>query len=176
MCVQQAEMSMLRRIRDPGDIILAVQGNIATTYDALRRFEEALRIRRDVYSESLKLNGEEHERTLLAANNYASSLKKLKRFEEAKALLRKTMPVARHVLEDKGRLMLKMRWIYAEALYRDSNATLDDVREAVTTLDDVERIVRRVLGSAHPHVSILEGHLRESRAALRARETPPGDA
>ena len=70
-------------------------------------------------------------------------------------------------------LTLTMRWIYAEALYKDPGATLDDLREAVTTLEDAKRIARRVLGSAHPTTAGIEKSLREARAALRARETPP---
>ena len=58
----------------------------------------------------------------------------------------------------------------AEALYRDDDAALDDVREAVTTLEDAERIARRVLGGAHPTTERIEDELREARAALRARE------
>ena len=61
------------------------------------------------------------------------------------------------------------------ALYRDDDATLDDIREAVTTLEDVERIARRVFGSAHPITMIAERELRYWRAVLRARETP-GDS
>ena len=38
---------------------------------------------------------------------------------------------------------------YAAALYNGAGATLDDVREAVTTLEDVEQIARRVLGEGH---------------------------
>ena len=49
-------------------------------------------------------------------------------------------------------------------------ATLDDLREAVTTLEAAERIARRVLGGAHPLTVEIEHHLR--KAALRARETP----
>ena len=41
-------------------------------------------MRRDVYSGRLKLDGEEHKYTLIAANNYSSSLNSLERFEEAK--------------------------------------------------------------------------------------------
>ena len=52
----------------------------------------------------------------------------------------------------------------------DTGATLVDLREAVPTLEDTERIARRVLGGAHPFVSTVEGALRESRAVLRARE------
>ena len=52
---------------------------------------------RDVYSGRLKLNGEEHENTLRAATNCARSPSP-RRFEEAKSLTRKMMPVARRVL------------------------------------------------------------------------------
>ena len=69
-----------------------------------------------------------------------------------------------------------MRWIYAKAHYKDTAATLDDLREAVTTLEDAGRIARRVLGGAHPITMGIERHLRNAQAALRARETPPGSA
>ena len=65
-----------------------------------------------------------------------------------------------------------MRKIYAKALYKADDATLDDIREAVTTLEDTQRIARRVLGSAHPTTEGIEDALRNARAALRARETP----
>ena len=65
-----------------------------------------------------------------------------------------------------------MRWNYADALYLDAGATLDDLREAVTTLEDTERVARQVLGAAHPTTGDIEDELRKSRAALRARETP----
>ena len=66
-----------------------------------------------------------------------------------------------------------MRWNYARALYMDPGATLDDVREAVTRLEDTERIARRVLGGAHPLTVEFEGSVRNVRAALRAREETP---
>ena len=56
------------------------------------------------------------------------------------------------------------------ALYRDNAATLDDLREAVTSLEDTARIARRVLGGAHPLVEGIEVSLQNSRAALCARE------
>ena len=69
--------------------------------------------------------------------------------------------------------LLKMKRVLAVTLYSDDGATLDDLREAVTTLEDVARIARRVLGSAHPNTAGIEIALRDARAALRARETPP---
>ena len=53
----------------------------------------------------------------------------------------------------------------------DPDATLDDVREAVTTLEDTERIARRVFGCTHPMTGAIGGELRKSRTVLRARET-----
>ena len=66
-----------------------------------------------------------------------------------------------------------MRWVYALALYLDGAGTLDDVREGVTTLEEIELEARRLLGSAHPMTKEIEGTLQNARAALRDRETPP---
>ena len=86
--------------------------------------------------------------------------------------MRKTIPVARRFPVDTHQCTLRMRWTYAIALYKDDGATLDDLREAVTTLEETERTARRVLGGAHPVTVDIETSLREARAALRARETP----
>jgi hypothetical protein len=110
--------------------------------------------------------------TVREAGNYASLLNELKRFKEAKALLRKVIPVARRVLGENQRLTLDMIWVYASALCNDTGATLDDFREAVTTLEEAERVQRRVLGGDHPVTTAIERDLRNARAALRARETP----
>ena len=152
--------------------LLVAQGNLADTYNSLGRHEDAIRIERDVYYGYLKLNGEENRDTCTAANNYSSSLVDAKRFEEARSLLRQMIPVAQRVLGDSDRLVLKMRWMYAQTTCMDDGATLDDLREAVTTLEDADRIARRVLGSAHPTTGGIEDDLRKSRAVLRARETP----
>ena len=82
------------------------------------------------------------------------------------------VPVARRVLGECHEWALTMRLNYAVALYLDTSATLDDLREAVTTLEDTAQIARRVLGGANPLVAHTEDALRESRASLRARETP----
>ena len=70
-----------------------------------------------------------------------------------------------------------MQWAYARALYEDPAATLDDLREAVETADETERIARRVLGGAHPDIAQMEVILQGLQRRLRAREgTPPGNA
>ena len=110
------------------------------------------------------------EDTLLAANNYARGLISLQRDKEAKALMRKTIPVARRVLGDSDDTTLRMRWAYGEALYKVEGTTLDNLRKAVTTLDDTERTARRIFGGAHPLTEGIEAALRNARAALRANE------
>ena len=67
----------------------------------------------------------------------------------------------------------RVRWCYARALYKDAGATLDDLREAVKTLEEIKRIAQRVFGGVHPITRGAEGDLRDARAELRARETPP---
>jgi len=88
-------------------------------------------------------------------------------YKEVKALLRRPMLVARRVLGESNEVTLKMRVLYATALYGDHDATLADLREAVTTLEDLERIARRVLGGAHPFSLAVEGSLQDARAKLR---------
>jgi hypothetical protein len=53
---------------------------------------------------------------------------------------------------------------------------VDDLREAVTTLEDAERTARRVFSPAHPITKGIGEELQKSRAALGARETPLGSA
>ena len=100
---------------------------------------------------------------------YAHLLLCLRRCEEAKSLMRRKIPVVGRVLGETNMLTLQMRWIYARALCLHDRATLDDLREAVTTLEDVGRIARRVFGGAHPLTVDIERSLRNARAALAAR-------
>ena len=82
------------------------------------------------------------------------------------------MPVAQRVLGESHVTTLRIRWVYARALYEDPGATLDDLRAAVTTLEDVARIARRVFGGANPLTMNIERSLQNARVALAARETP----
>ena len=133
--------------------------------------EEAISVLRDVYSGYLRHLGEENVNTLMAATNYGNTLVEMQRFKEARKLMRKTMPVARRILGDNADVTLKIRSIYARTLYKAHGVTLNDLREAVMTLDDAGRTARRVFGGAHPLTEAIDDSLQEARAALRARET-----
>ena len=172
LSVMEAELAMKRRIGAPENCILTVQGNIANSYQMLGRLEDALRVRREIYAQRLKLSGEEHPDTIRVAICYAMELIDSRRFRDAKALTCKALPVARRVLGNTHEYTFMLRSIYAEAIYKDDAASLDDLRETVRKLEDVEQTARRVLGGAHPSVASIELSLRDARAALAARETP----
>ena len=120
---------------------------------------------------------EDADSIVATACNLASSLVCLRRIEEAKALYCKVIPVARRVLGEGHEITLKLRWGYAQMLFTDPAATHDDLRESVTTLEDAERIARRVFGGTHPDAVDIEHRLRSARAVLHARETQsPGSS
>ena len=100
------------------------------------------------------------------------SLNRLRLYKEAKALMRKWIPVARRAFEA-NEVTLSTMSLYATIIASDPSATLTDLREAVTTFEEIERTARRVLGGAHPTTMGIEDELRNARATLRARETQP---
>ena len=92
-------------------------------------------------------------------------------------LLRKTIPVARRVLGGNDEITLHLRNLdRMQALTRTRDATLDDLREAVTTLVETERTARRVMGGAHPLVAIRFNTSRMARAASPRLRGVPGGA
>jgi len=107
-----------------------------------------------------------------AANNYALALFTLQRYAEAKPLLRRKLPMARRVLGETNETTLRMRWYYAMALYEDDGATLDNLREAVTRLEDVGRTARRVFGGMHPLTGQIEYCLQQARSKIEAFDAP----
>ena len=85
-------------------------------------------------------------------------------------------PVARRALGESHVLSLGMRWFYARLIHEDTTATIANLREAATTLEEILPTARRVFGGEHPLTMGTELSLQNTRAALRARETPPTSA
>ena len=170
LTVFMAELSIKRQLGAPERFVLATQSDLARTYRSLGRLDDAMRLRREIYSRRLELYGEEQETTILAALNYAFFLDRLEHYAEAKSLLRRATPVARRALGEGHMTTLMMRGCYATTLYEGPDATLDDLREAATTFEEMERTARRLLGSAHPTAKTIERSLQKARATLRGRE------
>ena len=76
----------------------------------------------------------------------------------------------RRVLERGLERQLEGRVVAVAVVLVADCATLDDLREAVTTLEETLLLARRVLGRTHPITGLIDKELRNARAALRARE------
>ena len=183
LSVREAELSTLRRYQTSEVNFLSAQSNVAQTYIKLGKLNDACRLLRCVYSGHLKASGEEDRRTLVAASNYATSLRDLGRFEDAKSMIedaksviRKTMPVAQRVLGNDDEVTLRMRVNYAQMVCKDANATFKNLNEAVDTLEEIEPTARRVFGSAYPTTEGIADEFRYARDALREREASSGMA
>ena len=59
-----------------------------------------------------------------------------------------------------------MRGLHAMALHKADDATRDEVCEAITTLEELVRIGRRVFGTSHPNTYLFQKHLVEAKATL----------
>ena len=71
LSVRETDLATRRRLGADEESILITQNNLANTYQTLGWLDEALQLKRDVYSGHLKLFGEENIDTLISANNYA---------------------------------------------------------------------------------------------------------
>ena len=162
LSVQEVELSMMRRLGESEESMLIVKGNLATTYKELGRHEEALRMSRDVYSETLRLYDEESIDNLREANNYAMHLIEARRFKEAKRILRKGIPVARRVLGPEHDLTMSMREDLCRATL-DGDSAANEKREALRALEDTVGLMRRVLGAQHPETQRAQVTLESYR-------------
>ena len=165
LSAREAELALLCRLGVPKDIVLVVQGNLASTYQMLGRIEEALNLYRDVYSEELKLYGRHNKQTLESASNYAMTLLDLERFEEAKILLHKVAPVAQRVCGAEHDLTLSLREDLSRAILHGESSAEEEKRQALRMLEDVAGVMRRVLGPAHPDTLHAQRHLEHYRGS-----------
>ena len=96
-----------------------------------------------------------HEMTLLD----------LRRFEEAKKVLRKVTPVSQRVLGTEDEQTLSLREDFARAIL-GGESSAEEKREALQTLEEVAGVMRRVLGPAHPDTLHAQEELEIYRQKL----------
>ena len=124
--------------------------NLAISYAALGREEQALFMQRDVYSGTLKQYGEEHEDSLISALNLSTSLVNTSKFAEARAFIHDQMALAKRILGSDHDLTLAFQWGYARAFTLDKSVSADQLVEVATTLEKTLKTAQRVLGREHP--------------------------
>ena len=144
-----------------------MQGNIANSYQGLGRLEEALHLRREVYARRCALHGLNSEDTLISAANLAATLvDTLQQFDEARAFLRDRIPEAMRVCGKDHDITFRMQRMYAQCLYRNDGASLDDVTAAIAQLEDLDRRMTRTYGAAHPQTGSTRTRLEAARKKL----------
>ena len=144
-----------------------MQGNLANSYAALGRIEQALSINREVYARRSALYGKCHESTLGTAGNLASALvDDLEQFDEAKVFLRDRIPEASRVLGNDHSITFRLQRMYAQSLYQNYRASREDVTVAIATLEDLDRRQTRIYGAAHPQTCATRRCLEAARKQL----------
>ena len=165
MSVQEAELSLGRRLGVSERSILVTLSNLAGCYTKLQRHHDCCRIMREVYSTRTKLLGPSDLETISAAYNLAIVLRNLQRYKEVRSLLRENLPNARA----RGDLYDSMRFLYVNSFVEDeAESSADDLREAVATITSIEAKYRQVLGKAHPQTRNARIALERAQRALDA--------
>ena len=161
LCVKEARLSMLRRLGAHEEDVLAAQGNLAISYEKLGRREEALRIRRDVYSGHLRHRdlGPLHQSTLGTALNLSTSLVDAGNYAEARAFMRDQMELARRAFGADHPVTLDFQWGYSRAFTLDKDVSAEQLAEVATTLEKTLEISQRVCGREHPRTCSIRGEL-----------------
>jgi hypothetical protein len=120
----------------------------------------------EVYAGKLARRGAGHESSIITAVAILGHLLTAKRFGEVKSFAREQIPLSTRAMGAENRTTLLIRWRLAIALYQDPDASLDDIVEAATTLEDVSRRWIRVFGPADPDSNHIQFHLQNARKLL----------
>ena len=127
-------------------------------------------MRREVYSGTSRIYGEDTYDALIETLNLALILRDTGNNPEAKELLRARIPVAERSLGREHYIYFRLCWLYANTLGDAADATFDDLVQAEALLDDTYTRFRRVMGDGHPDTAKIHSCLLDARRDLaRAR-------
>ena len=90
----------------------------------------------------------------------------LEQFDEAKAFLEDRIPEAIRALGKDHGTTFKLQRMYAQCLYQNADASQDDVTAAIAQLEDLDRRMTRIFGTAHPQTGHTRRRLAEAREKL----------
>ena len=93
------------------------------------------------------------------------TLLRLKHLEEAKRVLRHTIPVARRALGAEHALTLSLREDLSRATL-DGESSAEEKREALRMLEEVAGVMCRVMGPAHPDTVHAQKELKRYRQRI----------
>ncbi len=123
-------------------------------------------MRREVYSGTYRIYGEDSYDALVETLNLALVLRDTGNDPEAKELLRARIPVAERSLGRENYVYFRLCWAYANSLAAAADATFDDLVQAEALLDDTYTRFRRVMGDGHPDTPRIHQRLLNTRKML----------
>ena len=148
--------------------IVITKNTISACYEALGRYDDALRLDREVYASAVRLFGPTSPQTLGLALGLVQSLIKTENYAEARTFIRERMQESRG-LGDEHMVNMKLRHGLSRAIVRDGDITSrETLEEAEEILVDLLRTTRRVLGPAYPEVVEQEQELKLTREWIKA--------
>lgn len=129
---------------------------------------------RDIFSETRDHFGPNDKKTVEAASSLSFVMIENGECTECTQFLKDfgLLDLAMHFYGADGNDMLFLRTLQARALFKDENASSDDLRQAVGILEEVFRTSSRVLGAGHPDTLEIPWCLGEAREKLALAEQP----
>mmetsp|Transcript_26288 Transcript_26288/g.78913 ORF Transcript_26288/g.78913 Transcript_26288/m.78913 type:complete len:222 (+) Transcript_26288:3-668(+) len=143
--------------------VLHAQYDYANALLRFDRLDEGLCMLREIHEKRVALFGPEQRDSIGAANSLAIALVRLARFDEARAILKRQIPLARQL---GGTQWVHAAGVFSRAVVEDDNCPTTELEEALTVMDDASRTARQTLGTAHPVAKALERDLGCIRARL----------
>ncbi len=165
----EALLATVRRAwPDNTDEIIQTSANLANVYTECDKAEEAATIYKDLYEQMCTLHGPDVQAAAVGVN-YAQTLIKVERFADARAVGREIAQWA-HRNPDSPHSFHVLKALM-DSLYKDPNASVEDLREAVEVFENVPATSSRVLGTAHPDTKTYEKALAKAKKALAEKSS-----
>jgi tetratricopeptide (TPR) repeat protein len=143
--------------------------NLANTYVALRRHDDALALREETLAACRRVMGPDHPDTLMGMHNLANSLAALRRHDDALKLREETVAAYQRVLSHDHPDTLKSMNNLA-----NSYQALGRHDDAHRLREETQAAFKRVLGPHHPDTLTSQWRLAESLVKLdRGAEAIP---
>jgi len=167
--VCEVYLDTCRRYPESEDIdetidIYTIQSNCLSK---LGMHSNALEVDRRAYKLSIEEYGDSASTTFTHANNLACSLINLGLYSEAKTLLYKSLKECICEHGDEHYTSLRLRETSAQLLYKDPEATEDDLLEAEAMLGGLVQFSRQRYGANYPGTVQLQTFLDRAKLLLK---------
>ena len=193
LLVLQSLLTSMKRFGDASHTMLPIENMIALCLCKLKRNDEALVMRRELYTKTINLLGTEHRDTIVSAINLAQSLMlkavpgpnilwtrdnlgalSVACVNEARALLSKTVPAVVRTFGPDHEFTISILGHYAStfAIFHDGESQ-NEVAKALAMTEDVSRRTRQILGVAHPMTKRVDSLLVVLRGKVDGGKSSP---